>query len=316
MIFRNLGNTGLKLSALAYGTWQTFAESVDDDTADQIVTTAYDLGVRCFDGAEAYALGKADAMMGRVLQSKNWDRESYVLTGKCIRSGPEDWQFGISRKRLIECCERTLKNLHTDYLDLFFCHRPDGQTPPEEVVITMNALIQQGKILYWGTSMFDPLTLERMWQFADRHGLAGPVVEQSHYNLLSPERLEVELKPVMEKWGMGCTVYSPIAVGQLSGKYNDGIPENTRLADQEWLRKQLTDERLEQLRAIQKIADNLGVSMASLAYAWVLKNPLASTAIMGARKPGQVERNVQALEVLEKLTPEVMTALDEVLGRG
>jgi voltage-dependent potassium channel beta subunit len=313
MNYRNLGKTGLKLSALSYGTWQTFAETVDDATADTIVTTAYDLGVRCFDGAEAYASGKADAMMGRVLAQKDWNRESYVLTGKCISSGSEDWQSGISRKRLVECCDRTLKNLHSDYLDLYFCHRPDGQTPPEEVVITMNALIQQGKILYWGTSMFDPLTLERMWQFADRHGLAGPVVEQSHYNLLSRERLEVDLKPVMEKWGMGCTVYSPIAVGQLSGKYNDGVPENTRLADEEWLRKQLTDERLAQLRSIQKIADDLGVQMASLAYAWVLKNPLVSTAIMGARRPDQIERNVQALEVLDQLTPEVLTALDNAV---
>lgn len=314
MNYRYVGKSGLKIPALSYGTWQTFGETVDDATADRIVSVAYEKGVRCFDGAEAYALGAADTMMGKVLKGKNWDRESYLLTGKCIRSGPGDWQEGISRKRLTECCHRTLKRLHTEYLDLFFCHRPDGATPPEEIVIAMNALIQQGKILYWGTSEFDAVTLERMWQFADRHGMAGPLVEQTCYNLLSRDRLETELVPLFEKWGMGTTVYSPIAAGQLSGKYNQGIPEGTRLADHEWLKKQLTESRLTQLADIQEIADEVEVPMASLAYAWVLKNPNVSTAIMGARNPEQVERNVSAIDVLDKLTPEIMERLAQVLG--
>lgn len=312
MNYRTVGKTGLKIPALSYGTWQTFGETVDDATADRIVSTAYELGVRCFDGAEGYAFGAADTMMGKVLKQKDWNRESYLLTGKCIRSGPEDWQQGISRKRLTECCNRTLKLLHSEYLDLFFCHRPDGATPPEDIVITMNALIQQGKILYWGTSEFDAVTLERMWQFADRHGMAGPVVEQTCYNMLARDRVEKDLLPLFDKWGMGTTIYSPIAAGQLSGKYNQGIPEGTRLADHEWLKKKLTEERLTHLAGIQKIADELGVPMASLAYAWVLKNPNASTAIMGARKPEQVERNISALDVIEKLTPEIMAQIDAV----
>ncbi|MFP4070263.1 MAG: aldo/keto reductase [Opitutales bacterium] len=315
MQLRTIGKTGLKVTAMSYGTWQTFGESVNVAEAEEIVKTAWESGIRTFDGAEAYAMGKADEMMGNVLKKMGWSREDYVLTGKCIRNqAGDDMHHGISRKRLRSCCENTLRNYHTDYLDLFFCHRPDGNTPPEEIVISMNALIQQGKILYWGTSEFDPMTLERMWQFASKNGMEGPVVEQTGYNLLGRDRMENVLVPLFEKWGMGSTVYSPIAAGQLSGKYNDGIPEGTRLADHEWLRNQLTDERIGQLKAIQGIADDLGVSMAELAYAWTLKNPNVSTCIMGARKPEQVSRNVRALDVVEKLTPEVMEKLDAVCG--
>lgn len=315
MQLRTIGKSGLKVTAMSYGTWQTFGESVNAAEAEEIVKTAWESGIRTFDGAEAYAMGKADEMMGKVLKKMGWSREDYVLTGKCIRNkAGDDLHHGISRKRLRSCCENTLRNYHTDYLDLFFCHRPDGNTPPEEIVISMNALIQQGKILYWGTSEFDPMTLERMWQFAAKHGMEGPVVEQTGYNLLGRDRIEKVLVPLFEKWGMGSTVYSPIAAGQLSGKYNDGIPEGTRLADHEWLRKQLTDERLGQLKAIQEIADGLGVPMAELAYAWTLKNPHVSTCIMGARKPEQVSRNVRALDVVEKLTPEVLEKLEAVCG--
>jgi aryl-alcohol dehydrogenase-like predicted oxidoreductase len=214
----------------------------------------------------------------------------------------------------VECCEATLKRYRTDYLDLFFCHRPDGVTPPEEVVITMNALIQQGKILYWGTSEFSPMELERLWQFADRHGYAGPVVEQTCYNMLARDRVEGNLLPLFERWGMGTTVYSPLAVGQLTGKFNDGIPEGTRVADVEWLRKQLTDDRVEKLKAIQAIADELEVPMAGLALAWVVKNPNVSTAILGASRPEHVTRNLGALEVVEKLTPDVMAKIDGALA--
>lgn len=311
MEIKTLGKAGLKVTALGYGTWQTFGESVAAPDAEKIMTAVWEAGIRFFDGAEAYAGGKADEMMGDVLAKTGWPREEYVLTGKCINGGNHPLGRGISRKRLRACCEATLRRYRTDYLDVFFCHRPDGVTPPEEIVISMNALIQQGKILYWGTSEFDALSLERMWQFADKHGLAGPVVEQTGYNLLGRDRMEKQLVPLFERWGMGSTVYSPIAAGQLSGKYNDGIPEGTRLSDHEWLRNQLTAERLEQLKNIQKIADELGVSMASLAYAWTLKNPNVSVTIMGARKPEQVERNVECLAVLEKLTPEVMHQLDE-----
>ncbi len=314
MIFNQLGRTGLKISALSYGTWQTFGETVELPEADAIVSKAWDLGIRCFDGAEAYALGKADEMMGNVLKNKNWLREEYVLTGKCIRGADGPQHHGISRKRLVSCCERTLKKYHTDYLDLFFCHRPDGVTPPEEIVITMNALIQQGKILYWGTSEFEPMTIERLWQFAGRHGLAGPVVEQTGYNLLSRDRMEKDLLPLFEKWGMGTTVYSPIAVGQLSGKYNNGIPEGTRLADHEWLRNQLTPQRLQQLQNLQRVADEMGQPMATMALAWVLKKPNVSTAITGARRADQVERNLGAIELAEKLTTEDLTRIEAALN--
>jgi voltage-dependent potassium channel beta subunit len=312
MEIRTIGNSGLKVTALGYGTWQTFAETVDLDQAKAIMTAVWDVGIRFFDGAEVYAGGGADEMMGQVLAAMDWDRESYVLTGKCIRGSGDDFGHGISRKRLRACCEKTLQRYRTDYLDIFFCHRPDGNTPPEEIVISMNALIQQGKILYWGTSEFDPMTLERMWQFAERHGYEGPIVEQTGYNLLGRQRMEQQLIPLFEKWGMGSTIYSPIAAGQLSGKYNDGIPEGTRLADHAWLRKQLTPQRLEILRGLQAIADELGVSMASLAYAWTLKNPNVSVTIMGARKPEQIKRNIGALEVLPKLSPELLQRLDEL----
>ena len=311
MKINTLGTSGLKVTALAYGTWQTFGESVDLQEAENIMEAVWEGGIRFFDGAEAYAQGKADAMMGEVLKKKGWPREEYVLTGKCIQGAPGDIHRGVSRKRLRDCCEATLQRYHTDYLDVFFCHRPDGVTPPEEIVISMNALIQQGKILYWGTSEFDPVTLERMWAFADRHGLAGPVVEQTGYNLLGRDRIETQLIPVFEKWGMGSTIYSPIAAGQLSGKYNDGIPEGSRLSDHEWLRNQLTPERIEHLKKIQAVADGLGVSMAAMAYAWTMKNANVSVTLMGARHADQVKRNVQCLDVVEKMTPDVMQALDE-----
>lgn len=312
MIYRTIGKTGLQVTALAYGTWQTFGETVELGEAKSIVKAAWEAGIRVFDGAEAYALGKADAMMGEALKAMGWPRQEYVLTGKCIRGGEGPMDRGISRKRLRICCENTLRRYDTDYLDLFFCHRPDGMTPPEEIVISMNALIQQGKILYWGTSEFDAITLERMWQFASKHGLEGPVAEQTGYNLLRRDRMEKELLPLFEKWGMGSTIYSPIAAGQLSGKYNDGVPEGTRLADNEWLRDQLTPERLEKLKAIQSVADEVGVPMASLAYAWTLKNGNVSCAIMGARSADQVRRNAESLEAIDKLTPDVMERLEEI----
>jgi voltage-dependent potassium channel beta subunit len=315
MLYRQLGTTGLQMTAFSFGTWQTFGETVDLATADRIVSTAYDLGIRCFDGAEAYALGKADEMMGNVLAKKEWPRDSYTLTGKCIRRGNDvPSQVGVSRKRLVECCELTLKRYQTDYLDLFFCHRPDGLTPPEEIVITMNALIGQGKILYWGTSEFDPTFLERMWQFADRHGMAGPVVEQTIYNMTARDRLEKALVPLFEKWGMGTTVYSPVATGLLTGKYNDGIPKGSRFDKYEFLKNRVDDAMLARLKKIQGVADDLGVSMAALALGWVLKNPNVSTAILGASAPEQIERNMAALDTLEKLTPEVMEKLEVILG--
>jgi len=311
MKINTIGKSGLKVTALGYGTWMTFGETVDFAQAEKIMAEVWDSGIRVFDGAEAYAGGKADELMGQVLDKMDWLRSDYVLTGKCINGGDGPTDRGVSRKRLRTCCENTLRRYRTDYIDLFFCHRPDGVTPPEEIVISMNALIQQGKILYWGTSEFDPITLERMWSFADKHGLAGPVVEQTGYNLLGRDRMEKALLPLFEKWGMGATIYSPIAAGQLSGKYNDGIPEGTRLADHAWLRNQLTPERIEQLKKIQTIADGLGVPMASLAYAWTLKNNNVSVTLMGASKPEQVKRNMQCLEVVDKLTPEVMAQLDE-----
>lgn len=316
MLYRQLGGTGLQMTAFSFGTWQTFGETVDVNLADRIVSKAYEVGIRCFDGAEAYGLGAADKMMGDVLAKHDWPRDSYTLTGKCIRRGndvPSQW--GVSRKRLVECCNLTLARYRTDYLDLFFCHRPDNLTPPEEIVITMNALIAQGKILYWGTSEFDPIVLERMWQFAERHGMAGPVVEQTIYNMTARNRVESVLLPLFEKWRMGTTVYSPLATGLLAGKYNDGIPAGSRYDKHDFLKKRVDDEMLSKLQDIKKVSDEIGTSMAALTLGWVLKNPNVSTAILGASAPEQLERNIEALDVVDKLGPDVMRKLEEILSR-
>jgi voltage-dependent potassium channel beta subunit len=321
MEYRRLGRSGLQLSVLSFGSWVSFHKQIDDSIADELMGIAYDNGVNFFDNAEVYALGKSEEMMGRVLKKKNWDRTSYTVSSKAFFGwrGKENKpnQTGLSRKHLTEACHEALKRLQVDYLDLYFCHRPDKNTPIEEVVFTMNTLIQQGKILYWGTSEWSGVEIMEAHRVAEAYRLIGPTMEQPEYNLFNRNKLENEYLEIFKNVGLGTTIWSPLATGLLTGKYNDGIPEGTRLAIPgfEWLKdRAIVEEKLNRVRNYQKIANELGVSMAALSIAWCIKNPNVSTAILGATKKEQLTENLKALDVLPMLNDELMNKIDEVFG--
>jgi voltage-dependent potassium channel beta subunit len=321
MEYRKLGRSGLQLSVLSFGSWVSFHKQIDDSIADELMGIAYDNGVNFFDNAEVYALGKSEEMMGRVLRKKNWDRTSYVVSSKAYFGwrGKENKpnQTGLSRKHLVEACNEALQRLQVDYLDLYFCHRPDKSVPVEEVVWTMNHLIQQGKILYWGTSEWSGVEIMEAHRVAQAYRLIGPTMEQPEYNLFNRHKMENEYLEVFKNVGLGTTIWSPLASGLLTGKYNNGIPEGSRLSIPgfEWLKdKTLADEKLQKVQAYQQVADELGCSMATLSIAWCVKNPNVSTAILGATKKEQLIENLKALEVVPRLTEEIMNRIDEIFG--
>ncbi len=320
MEYRRMGKTGLQLSVLSYGSWVTFHKQIDDSIADELMGIAYDAGVNFFDNAEVYALGESEKLMGRLLKKKNWDRTSYVLSSKAFFGwrGKENKpnQSGLSRKHLVEACYEALQRLQADYLDIYFCHRPDKNVPIEEVVWTMNLLIQQGKILYWGTSEWSGVEIMEAHRAAAQYGLIPPSVEQPQYNLLERHKLENEFLGIFNSVGMGTTIWSPLASGLLTGKYNNGIPEGSRLALEgfDWLKDQLmVDEKLASVRQLETVAKELGTPMSTMAIAWCVKNPNVTTAILGATKKEQLLENLRALEVLPKLTPEVMQRIDDIM---
>ncbi|HCT23285.1 MAG TPA: aldo/keto reductase [Chitinophagaceae bacterium] len=321
MEYRRMGRTGLQLSVLSYGSWVTFHKQIDDSIADELMGVAYDIGINFFDNAEVYALGESEKMMGRVLKKKGWDRTSYTVSSKAFfgwrGKNNKPNQTGLSRKHLTEACHEALQRLQTDYLDLYFCHRPDKNTPIEEVVLTMNTLIQQGKILYWGTSEWSGVEIMEAHRVAADYRLIGPSVEQPEYNLFNRHKLENDYLEVFKNVGLGTTIWSPLASGLLTGKYNSGIPEDARLSIPgfEWLKdRTFVEEKLNKVRAYQELANELGCSMASLSIAWCVKNPNVTTAILGATKRHQLEENLKALDVLPLLTSEVMAKIDAIFG--
>ena len=321
MEYRRMGKSGLQLSALSYGSWVTFSKQVDDGLADELMGMAYDAGINFFDNAEVYARGESELLMGRVLSKKGWDRTSYTLSSKAFfgSRGPENKpnQTGLSRKHLVEACHEAMQRLQTDYLDLYFCHRPDKSVPIEEVVWTMNILIQQGKILYWGTSEWSGVEIMEAHRVAHEYKLIGPSVEQPQYNLLEREKMEKDYKMIFDTVGMGTTIWSPLASGLLTGKYNNGIPEDSRLAldGYSWLKDGLmVDDKLERVKKLTLFAQELGVPVSTLSIAWTLKNPHVTTAILGATKREQLTENLKALEVLPKLTPEAMQRIEDIMG--
>ncbi|MEY2640156.1 MAG: hypothetical protein RIR90_1638 [Bacteroidota bacterium] len=321
MEYRRMGRTGLQLSVLSYGSWVTFHKQIDDSIADELMGVAYDSGINFFDNAEVYALGESEKMMGRVLKKKGWDRTSYTVSSKAFfgwrGKNNKPNQTGLSRKHLTEACHEALQRLQTDYLDLYFCHRPDKNTPIEEVVQTMNTLIQQGKILYWGTSEWSGVEIMEAHRVAADYRLIGPSVEQPEYNLFNRHKLENDYLQVFKNVGLGTTIWSPLASGLLTGKYNNGIPEDARLSIPgfEWLKdRTFVEEKLNKVRAYQQLADELGCSMAALSIAWCVKNPNVTTAILGATKRHQLEENLKALNVLPLLTEEIMTKIDSIFG--
>ncbi|HMO32839.1 MAG TPA: aldo/keto reductase [Lacibacter sp.] len=321
MEYRKLGRSGLQLSVLSFGSWVSFHKQIDDSVADELMGIAYDQGVNFFDNAEVYALGKSEEMMGRVLKKKQWDRTSYVVSSKAYFGwrGKENKpnQTGLSRKHLVEACHEALQRLQVDYLDLYFCHRPDKSVPIEEVVWTMNTLIQQGKILYWGTSEWSGVEIMEAHRVAQAYRLIGPAMEQPEYNLFNRHKLENEYLEVFKNVGLGTTIWSPLASGLLTGKYNNGIPEGARLSIPgfEWLKdRAMVEEKLQKVRQYEQLAAELGCGMAALSIAWCIRNPHVSTAILGATRKEQLLENFKALDVLPLLTDEVMQRIDDLFG--
>jgi len=315
--YRRLGNAGLKVSELSLGAWITYGGQVGEDIAMKCMSRAYDAGVNFFDNAEVYANGNAEIVMGNVIKKMDWRRESIVVSSKVFWGGEGPNDLGLSRKHIFEACRNSLRRLQMDYLDLFFCHRPDPDTPIEETVRAMDDLLHQGKILYWGTSEWSAADIMRAHAIAREYDLVPPQMEQPQYNMLHRERVEKEYLPLYREIGLGTTIWSPLASGLLTGKYNNGLPPDTRasLKGYEWLREHvMTLQNIEKVKKLQPIATELGVTMAQLALAWCLKNPNVSTVITGASRPEQVTENMKAIEVVSKLNSDAMGRIDVILG--
>lgn len=320
MEYRYMGKTGLQLSVMSFGSWVTFHKQIDDQVADELMGMAYDAGINFFDNAEGYAGGESEKMMGRVLKKKNWDRTSIVLSSKVYFGwrGKENKpnQTGLSRKHIVEACHEAMQRMQVDYLDLYFCHRPDPNVPIEEVVWTMHQLIQQGKILYWGTSQWSGSEIMEAHRIAQQHHLIGPAMEQPQYNMLERQKMEQDYVPIFKNVGLGTTIWSPLAAGFLTGKYLNGTPEGSRLGIQgfEWLKDiWIKEDHIEKLRALVGVAESIGVSMSQLAIAWTIVNPNVTTAILGATNAKQLKENLSSLDVVAKLTPEVMEKIEAIL---
>ena len=320
MEYRFLGSSGLKVSALSLGAWVTYGGQVGEDVAYQCMTTAYESGVNFFDNAEAYADGEAEIVMGNVIKRTGWKRSDLVVSTKIFWGGKGPNDSGLSRKHIIEGTNASLKRLQMDYVDLIFCHRPDKDTPIEETVWAMNHVINQGKSFYWGTSEWSAQQIMEAYSIARRENLVPPTMEQPQYNMFHRERVENEYRRLYREIGLGTTIWSPLASGLLTGKYNEGIPEDSRLnlEGYEWLREMYESEQgqqnLAKVRQLTRIANDLGCSMAQLALAWCLKNPDVSTVITGASKPEQVKLNMVAMDVVDKLDENVMNRIEEILA--
>ena len=319
MQYRHLGRTGIQVSELSIGSWVTFKNQVDVNAAVEIMAAAYDHGVNFYDNAEVYASGKSEEVMGAALKKLNWRRGSYLISTKFywgLEEGINE-KNTLNRKRLIEGINGSLKRLDMDYVDLIYCHRPDKTTPIEETVWAMHNIIEWGKAIYWGTSEWAASEIIEAIQIAERHHLHKPVVEQPQYNLFERGRLEGDYVRFYKEYGYGTTIWSPLASGLLSGKYNKGIPQDSRgaLKGYEWLHERLTDQgRLNKVAALEPIANELGATISQLALAWCLKNPFVSTVITGASRVEQVHENMKAGEIAPKITPEIMARIDTVFG--
>jgi voltage-dependent potassium channel beta subunit len=319
MQYRRLGSSGLKLSELSFGSWVTYGNQLAEDSARECMAAAHDAGVNFFDNAEVYARGHSETIMGAALAKLGWRRSSYVVSTKFywgLNDGPNE-KNTLNRKYLMQAIDGSLKRLKLDHVDLVFCHRPDPDTPLEEVVWAMHDMIRTGKALYWGTSEWEAAAIAAAWHVADKHHLAKPVMEQPQYNLFHRERVEREYARLYDDPGIGLTTWSPLASGLLSGKYNDGIPPGSRatIKGYEWLAERIVDPaKLAQVRSLAPVAADLGCTLAQLALAWCLKNPHVTTVITGASRASQVVENMRCLEVVSKLDAEIMARIDGIVG--
>ena len=323
MEYRRLGKSGLQVSELSLGSWLTFGKQIENNTAEDLMKMAYDNGVNFFDNAEIYARGESEKVMGKVLKKMKWDRDSYTVSSKVFFGfrGTENTkpnQNGLSRKHIFEACHQALDRLKVDYLDLYFCHRPDKNTPIEETVWAMHNLITQGKILYWGTSEWSAQEIMEAHLVAKQHHLIAPTMEQPQYNMLTRQKVEVEFSQIYKTVGLGTTIWSPLASGVLTGKYNGNKkPKGTRLnmEGMDWLKKNVLEkENIKKAEKLTVLAKDLGMTLPVLAIAWCLKNPNVSTVILGASKTAQLKENFKAIEAKKNLTPEVMAKIEKILN--
>ena len=321
MQYRQLGSSGLKISALSFGAWVTFGKQIGDPVAEQLLHTAYEAGVNFFDNAEAYADGKAELVMGAILEKSGWRRSSYLVSSKVFFGWEDDKpnQSGLSRKHVIEACHAALRRLRVDYLDLYYCHRPDPETPIPETARAMHDLITQGKVLYWGTSEWSADQIRIAHNLCAEHHWHAPIVEQPQYNLFHRARFEKEYAPLYKSPGLGTTTWSPLASGILTGKYASGAPDGTRLGapGMEWLRDMILNDpaaknKIAAVPKLAAIASELGTSLPRLAIAWCLKNPHVSSVILGASRVEQLTENLGALELADQLSPEILKKLDAI----
>ncbi len=322
MEYRRLGKSGLQISALSYGAWVTFSKQVKIDDAVEIMKVAYDAGVNFFDNAEVYEHGKAEIVMGKALKKLGWRRDSFLVSSKVMFGSVSDHkptQWGLNRKHIIEACDQALIRLGVEALDLYFCHRPDPETPIEETVRAMSDLVQIGKAHYWGTSEWSAQQIMEAHGIARQYNLIPPTMEQPQYNMFHRERFEVEYARLYDTVGLGTTIWSPLASGLLTGKYNEGIPDDARinLPGYEWMKKifesEEGQERIAKVRDLGAIAEELGTNVATLALAWCLKNPNVSTVILGASRLSQLKENLKTVDIVDQLTDDVMEHIEEVL---
>jgi len=315
MEYRHLGKTGIRVSELSLGSWITFKNQVDVDAAAEIMATAYDLGVNFFDNAEAYADGKSEEVMGSALKKLGWRRGSYLVTTKLywgLYKGVNE-KNTLNRKRLIEGINGSLERLDLDYVDVLYCHRPDKTTPIEETVWAMHNIIEWGKAMYWGTSEWSAAEIVEAIAIAEKHHLHKPVTEQPVYNLFERKRFSDEYVRFYRDYGYGATTFSPLESGLLSGKYNAGIPKESRASREDWLVESVTDrEKIGKVQALEPIARELDCTLSQLALAWCLKNPCVSSVITGASRVEQVHENMKASEVAPKLAPEILQRIDQI----
>lgn len=316
MEYRRMGHHGLELSVLSLGSWLTFGSQISNDMAEHLMQLAYNAGVNFFDNAEAYAHGRSETVMGAILKKMNWDRSTYVVSSKVYWGGDKPNQTGLSHKRVIEACNAALKRLQVEYLDLYYCHRPDKHTPIEETVRAMNVLIQQGKVLYWGTSEWSAQEIMEAFMVARQYNMTPPSVEQPQYNMFFRQKVEVEYHKLYSTTGLGTTVFSPLASGILTDKYVRDPEAKARInrPGLEWLKKTMHEgNKLEKVKALQPLAKELECSLPQLAIAWCATNPRVSSVILGATSAEQLEENIHALQIIPKLTPDVLQSIETIL---
>ena len=319
MEYRYLGSSGLQISALSFGSWVTFGSQIGEDIAHDCMKAAYDAGVNFFDNAEVYADGQSETLMGNVFKRTGWKRSDLVVSTKIFWGGKGPNDRGLSRKHVIEGTNAALARLQLDYVDLIFCHRPDKFTPVEETVRAMSYLVDQGKTFYWGTSEWSAVQIMEAYAIARREHLVPPTMEQPQYNMFRREKVEAEYERLYREIGLGTTIFSPLASGLLTGKYNDGMPEGTRasLPGYEWLRNMFESdegqERIAKARELALVAAELGCTMSQMALAWCLLNPNVSTVITGASRPEQVVENMAALDIVGRFTPEIEERIEAIL---